>query len=150
MPDEDETFLREFEAGRWPLDQWHHRDHVKLAYLYLRRYEFDEAMTHLRAGIQAHHAAHGVPESLTSGYHETTTRAWLTLIDVVLREYWSAVSADAFFEQHPELWRTKVLRLFYSRERFTSAEAKAGFVEPDLAGLPRRAGGLTGDVGRTV
>jgi hypothetical protein len=28
MPN-DQTFLQEFEAQRWPLDQWHHRDHLK-------------------------------------------------------------------------------------------------------------------------
>lgn len=33
MPD-DETFLEQFEAGTWPLEDMHHREHVKLAYLY--------------------------------------------------------------------------------------------------------------------
>src|SRR6478609_9349612 len=60
MPN-DQTFLQEFEVQRWPLDQWHHRDHLKLAYLYLRRYPLDEAAAKIRDGIKAHNAAHDIP-----------------------------------------------------------------------------------------
>jgi hypothetical protein len=140
---DDDFFLREFEAQRWPMERWHHRDHIKLAYLYLSRYPFEEAQARIRRGIQAHNAAHHVPEGLTSGYHETMTQAWLRLVHLALREYGPAENADAFYEQHPELSQKSTLRLFYSRERFLSPEAKAGFVEPDLAPLPRsrRTGG---------
>ena len=143
MAVDDLEFVRVFEACRWPLEEWHHRDHIKLAYLYLRRYPFDEALARIRAGIKAHNAAHSVPEGLTSGYHETMTQAWLRLVDLALREYGPAESADTFYEQHPELSQKKTLRLFYSRERFVSDEAKGRFVEPDLAPLPqsRRNGG---------
>ena len=134
---DDAEFLRVFEACGWPLEQWHHRDHIKLAYLYLRCCSLDEAMTRIRAGIKAHNAAHGLPDSLTSGYHETMTQAWLRLVHLAVCEYGPAESADAFYEQHPELSQKKTLRLFYSRERFVSDEAKARFVEPDLAPLPR-------------
>ncbi len=133
----DEEFLAEFESCRWPLDQWHHRQHVKVAYLYLRRHSFDEAMARLRARIKAYNAAHQVPDDLTSGYHETMTHAWLLLIYFTLCEYGPAVSADAFYEQNPQLWQTKVLRFFYTRDCFLSARAKAEFIEPDLTPLPR-------------
>jgi hypothetical protein len=133
---DDSEFIREFEACRWPLEQWHHRDHIKLAYLYLRRHTFDESLARIRAGIKAHNSVHKVPGGLTSGYHETMTHAWLRLVSVTLSEYGPAESADSFYEQHPELSQKKTLRLFYSRERLVSDEAKAGFVEPDLAPLP--------------
>lgn len=134
---DDETFLRDFEARRWPLEKWHHRDHVKIAYLYLRRYPFDQAAARIRDGIQSHNAVHNVPDSPTSGYHETMTQAWLRLVDLVIREYGPAHDADAFVDEHPELSQKKTLRLFYSRQRFMSPEAKVSFVEPDLAPLPR-------------
>jgi hypothetical protein len=134
---DDETFLREFEARKWPLERWHHRNHVKLAYLYLQRYPLDEAAARIRDGIKAHNAEHNVPESPTSGYHETMTQAWLRLIDLVIREYGPAEDADAFIDAHPELSQKKTLRLFYSREFFMSPEAKVSFVEPDLTPLPR-------------
>ena len=136
-PVDDDLFVAEFEACRWPLERWHHRDHIKLAYLYLRRHRFEDAMAKLRAGIKAHNEAHGIPERLDSGYHETMTQAWLRLVQVALLEYGPAASSDEFYEHHPELSQKKVLRLFYSRERFVSREAKREFLEPDLAPLPR-------------
>jgi GNAT superfamily N-acetyltransferase len=132
----DEWFLEQFESRQWPLAQWHHRQHIKLAYLYLRRYSFDEATTRIRAGIQSYNAANKIPDTPTSGYHETMTQAWLRLVDFALRENGPAESADHFFDAHPELWQSKTLRLFYSRDRFMSAEAKQKFIEPDLAPFP--------------
>lgn len=134
----DAQFIREFEAQRWPLEQWHHRDHIRLAYLYLRRYPFDEAAAKLREGIRAHNAAHGIPDQPTMGYHETMTIAWLRLVEAMLIEYGPPPdgTGEAFCDAHPELSEKKMLRLFYSRDRFMSPEAKARFLEPDLAPLP--------------
>lgn len=133
----DDEFLAEFEACRWPLDQWHQQQHIKVAYLYLRRYPFDVAMNRIRERIKAHNAAHHLPDLPTSGYHETMTQAWMRLVHLTLCEYGPAETADSFYEQHPELSQKKVLRLFYSRDRFMSPEAKVTFLEPDLAPLPR-------------
>ena len=134
---DDDTFLGLFEAGRWPLEQWHHREHIKVAYLYLRRYPFDEAMERMRHGIRAHNAVHGVPDAPDRGYHETMTQAWMRLVHLTLCEYGPSASADEFFGQHPQLSQTKVLRLFYSRELMMSPRAKTEYVEPDLAPLPK-------------
>jgi len=137
MSEDDDHFIAEFEACRWPLEKWHHRDHVKLAYLYLLRHGLDGAASRLRDGIRAHNAAHHIPDRPDSGYHETMTQAWLRLVHLALCEYGPAASADEFVEQHPELSEKKTLRLFYSRELFMSPRAKREFVEPDLAPLPR-------------
>ena len=134
---DDVTFLGRFEAGTFPLDQWHHREHIKIAYLYLCVHPFEVAIQRMRTGIRALNAAHRVPDELTRGYHETMTQAWMRLVLVTLCEYGQAGSADEFFELNPQLAEKKVLRLFYSRERILSSEAKAKFVEPDLAPLPR-------------
>ncbi|HVU39263.1 MAG TPA: hypothetical protein VHC95_13090 [Opitutales bacterium] len=134
---EDEKFIAEFEACRWPLDQWHHRDHIKLAYLYLRRYPLAEAGARIRAGIQAHNRAHGIADTPTGGYHETMTQAWMRLVHFTLCEYGPAETADAFFEQSPHLSQKKALRFFYSPELFLSPQAKGEFVAPDLTAFPQ-------------
>jgi hypothetical protein len=134
---DDETFLAKFEACRWPLEQWHHPQHIKLAYLYLSRYPFDAAMDCVRERIKAHNAAHHLPDLPTSGYHETMTQAWMRLVELTLCEYGPAETGDRFFELNPQLSQKKVLRLFYSRDVFMSPRAKIEFVEPDLAPLPR-------------
>ena len=134
---DDEDFLAAFEACRWPLEQWHHREHIKIAYLYLCRYGFDLATERIRERIKAHNLAHCVPELPTSGYHETMTQAWLRLVHLTLCEYGRCESADIFYDQNPQLSEKKVLRLFYSRDLFMSPRAKVEFVEPDLAPLPQ-------------
>lgn len=132
----DEEFLAAFESCAHPLDQWHHRDHIKMAYLYLLRYPLEEATVRIRNGIKAYNKSKSLPEELESGYHETMTQAWVRLVHATLCEYGRAENADAFYEQHPQLSQKKNLRLFYSRGRFVSWEAKREFLGPDLAPLP--------------
>ena len=139
---DDATLLQQFESLTLPFKQWTHRTHIKVAYLYLTRHPFDEALSRMREGIKAYNAANKVPEGPTVGYHETMTHAWMRLIHLLVCDYGPYDDADAFFEDHPQLSSRLVLRFFYSREQFLSPEAKTGFVEPDLAPLPvsRRSG----------
>jgi len=136
-PIEDADFLAEFESTTWPLENWHHRQHIKVAYLYLRRYPFAEAQARIRESIKAYNAAKQLPDSLTSGYHDTMTQAWMHLVYFTLCEYGPAENADAFFDQHPQFWGKKALRFFYTKERFVTAQAKTEFVEPDITPFPK-------------
>jgi len=132
----DDDFIRQFEAYSFPFDQWHHRAHVKLAYLYLTRHGFDAAGTKLRNGIRAYNAANNIPDQPTSGYHETLTQFWLRIIETTVQQYGLLPTADEFFDFHPQLSQKKNHRLFYSPDLFMSPEAKQKFVEPDLTALP--------------
>lgn len=134
---DDDRFIADFESGRWPLDQWRHREHIKVAYLYLCKYPFETAMSWMRERIKAYNAAHHVPDLPTRGYHETMTQVWMQLIYVTICEYGRAETADLFYDQNPQLAEKRVLRLFYSRDLLMSPRAKTEFVEPDLAPLPR-------------
>jgi hypothetical protein len=128
----DEEFLAAFEGCA--LEEFHHRDHVKVAYLYLRRCSLAEAIVKVRAGLQALAAAWGAPaDDLEKGYHETMTQAWVRLVEVKLRDGGGAENADAFCEREAELMQKNCLELFYSRERLFTWTAKREYVEPDLA-----------------
>jgi hypothetical protein len=117
----DEEFLAAFEART--LSTWTHRDHLRMAYAYLKRHPFDEALDRIRRGIRALNAARG-----STGYHETITIAWVRVLKPL-------ADADDPLDQHPELTSAYLAR-FYSSDRLNSPEAKAEFVEPDLAALP--------------
>ncbi|HXD00933.1 MAG TPA: hypothetical protein VN048_16445 [Verrucomicrobiae bacterium] len=134
---DDEKFLEQFETASLPLEEWHHKQHIKVAYLYLRRFPFETARVRMREGVKAFNAAKKIPEAIDRGYHETMTQAWMHLVYFTLCEYGPAESAEAFYEQSPQLQQKKILRFFYTKERFTSAEAKAGFLEPDIIPFPR-------------
>ena len=133
---EDDIFIQQFESRTFPLDQWHHRAHVKLAYLYLVRFGRDTAAQKLRAGIRAYNAANHIQDLPTSGYHETMTMAWLNIIHTTMEVYGQRATADEFFDFHPQLGQKKILRLFYSPELFMSPQAKRDFLKPDLTSLP--------------
>ncbi len=132
----DDTFLEQFETAALPKEEWHHQQHIKVAYLYLCRYPLQTAAVRIREKIKAYNAAKGVVDSPLSGYHETMTQAWLRLVYFTLCEYGPAENADAFYELNPQLSQKKTLRFFYTKELFTSPQAKAEFLNPDLTPLP--------------
>jgi|ERR1043165_9403921 hypothetical protein len=128
----DDELLRVFETQT--LDEFHHRDHIKVTFLYLRRYPLDEAIAKVRTGLQTLAKAWGAPtDDLERGYHETMTQAWVRLVNLTMNNHISADSADAFCDQHPQLLQKERLKLFYSRQRLMTWDAKRSFIEPDLA-----------------
>jgi hypothetical protein len=133
----DSEYLRRFEDQSLPLDLWHHRAHLRVAYLYLARFPFEEALNKLRSGIRAYNAAHGIADTPSGGYHETMTCAWFQLVHTTLCQFGQATSAEAFFDAQTQLNDKRILLLFYSRDRIMSPEAKANFIPSDLAPLPR-------------
>jgi hypothetical protein len=134
---DDETFLQQFETAAWPLQDWHHRQHIKIAYLYLCRHPLDTAIAKMSSGIKKFNAANNVPEGLDRGYHETMTQAWIHLVHCTLQEFGPAENADAFVDKHTQLLSKRALLFFYSRDNIMSWEAKRQFIEPDLAPFPQ-------------
>lgn len=137
---DDRELLRQFESCTFPFEQWNHRTHVKVAFLYLRDHPFDVALEKVREGIKAYNAANQVPDGELEGYNETTTHAFLRLVHATMTAYGELLptpNADAFCRTHPQLLSKHVLRLFYSPERRRHPDAKTQFVQPDLAPLPK-------------
>jgi GNAT superfamily N-acetyltransferase len=137
---DDQQLLQSFEDRTLPFDQWTHRCHVKVAYLYLRKYGFDEALRRIAKSIKAFNAANNRPEGPLAGYNQTTTHATLHLIFSTMQAYEKThpvKSADEFCDAHPELLSKNILRFFYSPHRRMHSLAKLQFIEPDLAPLPK-------------
>ena len=108
-----------------------HREHLELAWSYLRRYPIGEAIDVMRAAIRHVAHGHGAPEK----YHETITRSWLHFV-AVHQERWGAESFEAFLERNPDLLNRKLVEHFYSRELIWSDSARATWTAPDLRPLP--------------
>jgi hypothetical protein len=136
----DAELLQRFQELTLPFDQWTHRAHVKVAYLHLQKYPYDEALSRISAGIKRYNAHNNVPESETAGYNQTTTTAFLHLVAAVMHAYEKThpvKNADEFCDVHTQLMSRNVLRFFYSPQRRMHPNAKMQFVEPDLAPLPK-------------
>lgn len=134
----DAQLLAAFESQSISRPNWTHRAHVKIAYLYLTKYPFPEALEKIRTGIQKLNAANRVEESPTTGYNETTTVAFAHLVAATMAAYSTVLptpTAEIFCNTHPHLLSPTILRLFYSPERRMHPDAKHTFIEPDLAPL---------------
>ena len=129
-------FLAAFENCTLPFDEWNHRAHVRIAYLYACRHDVVTATKKMRSGVQRYNAANKVPDAIDRGYHETITQAFMCLIVSANRQTGPHQSADEFCERHPELLDKRALLKFYSRDRIMTWEAKTCYVEPDLCPLP--------------
>ena len=137
----DDGFLAAFEART--LEELRHRDHIKVAYLYLQRHPLDEAIEKVRTGLQALAVAWDAPtDELEKGYHETMTQAWVRVVHLTIIESKMLESADSFCDRHPKLLEKSLLNSFYSRERLTNWTAKREFIEPDLAPFASAASGF--------
>jgi hypothetical protein len=122
--------IRAFEAGR--LAGFHHREHVRLAWAYLRERPLLEALPRFVEGLRRFAAAHGVPEK----YHATVTWAYLLLIHERMRGAPGMGRFDAFAAANPDLlvWKPSVLERYYRRETLDSERARGTFVLPDAGG----------------
>jgi hypothetical protein len=108
-----------------------HREHLELAWTYLRLHPFEQAQLVMTDAIRHVARRHGAQDK----YHETITRAWLHFV-AVHRQRWDAESFDAFIERNPDLLDGKLLDHFYSRELIFDASARSAWVKPDLRPMP--------------
>ncbi len=49
----DEELQFQFEDHTLPFEQWNHRMHVRIAYIYARQFTYPEALIKLQEGIKA-------------------------------------------------------------------------------------------------
>ncbi len=131
----DDELLIAFEDTALPFAEWNHRTHVRMAFVYLSRFDLESAIGRMRTGVKHYNAAHQVPDTLASGYHDTTTQAFMRLIQQALRERGPFRSSGEFCARHPELADRRVLLCYYMRDRIVSREAKHEFVTPDVTPL---------------
>lgn len=129
----DADFLHAFESCTLPATSWTHIAHVRLAWLRLNQHPYETALESVRLGIQSYNNAVLKKEG---AYHETITVAFMRLVNEAKH---NGVKHFADLEtRHPALLDRKLSALLehYSRDRLFSAEARSGYIEPDLKPFP--------------
>lgn len=133
----DDAQLREaFETCTLPFEQWTHREHLRMAFMYAANDPLPQALEKMRAGIKAYNKATGTPEELERGYHETITVAFMRLVNQAIRQHGPFASSEAFCEACGPSLKKGVLLDYYSKDRLITLAAKQQFIEPDLQPLP--------------
>jgi hypothetical protein len=132
---DDDGLWSAFSNSALTATEWTHEAHVRTAFLFLQRFELDEAHLRLRAGIIRLNERHALLESSARGYFETLTRAWLVLVCDAKRRCRANTSTELLV-CCPELFDRSLTLRYYSKARLGSVRARAIFVEPDLSPLP--------------
>ncbi len=126
----DRDFVDAFEACTLPNGSFHHRDHVRLAWIYLRDLPLLEALDRFTTSLQRFAAANGRPEL----YHATITWAYLLLIHERM-ERMPADDFESFARSNADLltWKPSVLDVYYDRATLDSELARRTFLMPSKA-----------------
>ena len=131
----DRELLDAFESCALPAAQFRHRDHVRLAFIYVALHDLDTALDLMRSGLHRFLANAGAP---SSKYHETITRAWLLAVQHFMREAGPVGSFEVFAARSPRLFAPGAMETHYTRELLESEEARRRFIEPDHEPIPPR------------
>ena len=125
----DDEFVASFEACTLPNSAFLHRDHVRLAWIYLRRHPPLEALARFAEGLRRFADANGA----TGLYHETITWAFLLLIRERMERGEAGETWEGLVEANPDLltWKPSVLDRYYRPETIGSELARRVFVMPD-------------------
>ncbi|MGH9547684.1 MAG: hypothetical protein ACRD23_20930 [Terriglobales bacterium] len=126
----DQELMQQFGDGTLPSEHFHHREHVRTAFLYLNQYPVLEALQEFSKSLRRFAAAQGKPKL----YHQTITWAYIFLIQERMAQAGKKQSWDEFASNNPDLlaWRDGILTRYYRAETLTSDLARAVFVLPDL------------------
>jgi hypothetical protein len=128
----DDEFLHAFFALTLPNSEFRHRDHLRLAWLAVRRHGGGAAEEVVTAGIQrfAQHHSHG------PAYHDTMTRFWVRLVAHAVSDRPEIEGFEEFLVAYPMLLDKNTPLQHWSRDTMFGAEARAKWQEPDLVALP--------------
>jgi hypothetical protein len=126
----DQELIEQFEDGTLPIEGFHHREHVRTAFLYLTKYPVLEALQIFSRTLRRFAEVRGKLQL----YHQTITWAYIFLIQERMARAGSKQSWEEFARDNPDLlvWKDGILTRFYRSETLTSELARTVFLLPDL------------------
>lgn len=132
----DQDFRSQIESCTFPLDKFDHTAHVRLAYIYLLVGESPEQATNLMRTALKRLLTHANIDP-SAKYHETLTKAWIYAVQHFMNISPNSQSAADFIANNAQVSNSKIMQSHYSADLLFSEEARASFVEPDKAAIPR-------------
>ena len=131
MIDSDALFLSALERCSIPNHLFRHRDHVRVAWLYITRDGPEQATSAMQRAIQrfARHQGH------QHKFNVTLTVLWVRLVAAHAAHH-RCLTFDEFAETNAALLDKDLVLQFYTRERLFSEAARQRWLDPDLRSLP--------------
>ena len=121
--------MDQFERGTLPNECFRHREHVRVAFLYLTEYPVIEALQAFSTALQRYATRHEKPQL----YHETITWAYIFLIRERMAGAGKSQAWEEFSKNNADLliWKGGPLSRYYRDETLQSDLATRIFVLPD-------------------
>lgn len=129
----DDDFVQAFMDGALPPGHFHHRDHLRLAWLLVRQFGVEAAGPALAEGIRGFATGHGQGAK----YHETLTQFWARIVGHMVRARPDIDDFAAFLAAFPQLLDKGLPYRHWQGGTLNGALARAAWVEPDLLALPQ-------------
>jgi hypothetical protein len=125
---DEELFIDAFETGLISPEAFHHADHVRLAFAYLRGHRPLDALSKFCVALKRFAAAQGKAER----YHETITFAYFFLINERMA-FGNFTSWEQFARNNGDLLTggAGILNRYYAESTLKSELARTVFVFPD-------------------
>ena len=128
---EDDAFVAAFQSGQIANQRFHHRDHLRLAWVQIRRLGVERASEVITSGIRHFAVQHGRADR----YNDTMTRFWVRVVGMGISRHLE-LTFEQLLDAEPHLLDKTLPFKHWSRERLIGREAKQGWVDPDLIQLP--------------
>lgn len=130
----DIEFKDRFERCEVPPSEFHHRDHLRLVFVYLCESDVSVANVRMRISLKKFLKFNNVP---SEKYHETLTYSWVQAVRHFMAQAETASSFDAFLAADDRLLDTQIMLSHYNRETLFSDKARAEYVRPDVEAIPQ-------------
>ncbi|OZG73066.1 hypothetical protein BTA51_11245 [Hahella sp. CCB-MM4] len=126
---DDETFLAQFEGQTLDPACFDHLGHMRLAWLYLNRYDLETAVESTCRGIKLYAESLGA----TQKFHYTLTDAMVRIMAMRFGKS-GFDSLEQFLDMNPDLVNDAlgVIHQYFSEEWLAQDSARCSRVEPDL------------------
>jgi hypothetical protein len=126
----DRELVSAFESGTVPEGGFHHAQHVRVAWYYVRHRPLLDALGRFQTRLRAFAVAREKPDL----YHETITTAYVLLINErVQAEGTGDQDWETFAAGNADLlsWKPSILHRYYTDKTLWSDLARRTFVMPD-------------------
>lgn len=124
----DEDLLARFEDGSLPDGAFHHEQHVRVAWMFVRRYGMPDALGRFSQALKRFAEAKGA----VGLYHETITWAYLFLVaERIAREPGERWDRFAAVNQDLLTWKPSLLDRYYAPGTLQTDLARSTFIMPD-------------------
>src|SRR6266542_4715401 len=107
----EEELITQFESGSLPANEFHHADHVRMAFAYLGKYPLLQALETFSTALRRFAVSQGKPNL----YNQTITWAYLFLIHERMSKAEDTGTWEQFVSANPDLlqWKGGILQRFY-------------------------------------